>query len=196
MAGISAASVAAYAAIAAAVAGTASAVVSGVSNYQAGKVQEAQNEFNAKQEQQAQKQAFQEESLNSTQHYRAVRHEIAAGQNLMVGLGNIGTSAESALRGGYFNLSEDLSALRYRYGAEAAGHETAALNYKYNAGVAKYNRKIGVLASSLNTVSAAASGLTGMYKAGAFAKSPTAPRVQGVGAVDNSGMYGAYNPYA
>ena len=154
------------AAVISAVAAVAGAVTQGVSNYQQGKVAEAQNKINAAQELEAQKQAFQEESLNSTQHYRAVRHEMASGQNLMSGAGNIGTSAESALRGGYFNLSEDLSALRYRYGAEAAGHKTAALNYTYNAGVAKKNRRIGVLASGINTVSAASEGYLGYKKAG------------------------------
>ena len=166
MASIAASSVAAYAAIAAAAAATAGAVVQGVSNYQQGKVAEAQNKINMEQELEAEKQAHQEESLNSTQHYRAIRHEIAAGQNLMSGGGNIGTSAESALRGGYFNLSEDLSALRYRYGAEAAGHKTAALNYRHNAHIAKNNRKTGVLASGINTTAAAASGATGVYKSG------------------------------
>lgn len=170
MAGVSASAVAAYAAIASAVAGVAAATVSGVSNYQAGKVQEAQNKFNKAQELEAREQAFQEESLNSTQHYRAVRHEIAAGQNMMIGLGNVGTSAESALRGGYFNLSEDLSALRYKYGAEAAGHLNAANNYEFNAKVAKRNRKVGVLASGINVVGKAASGYEGMYKAGVFNK--------------------------
>lgn len=164
-----ASSIAAYAAIAAAVAGVASATVQGVSNYQQGKVAEAQNKINQAQAEEAQKQAFQEESLNSTQHYRAVRHEIAAGQNMMSGGGNIGTSAESALRGGYFNLSEDLSALRYRYGAEAAGHKTSALNYKYNAKQEKKNRKVGVLASGINVTSAAARGVTGAYDAGVTA---------------------------
>lgn len=154
------------AAVISAVASVAGAVTQGVSNYQQGKVIEAQNKINAAQELEAQKQAFQEESLNSTQHYRAVRHEMASGQNLMSGAGNIGTSAESALRGGYFNLSEDLSALRYKYGAEAAGHKTAALNYTYNAGIAKKNRRIGVLASGINTVGAAAEGYSGYKKAG------------------------------
>lgn len=163
---MAATTVAAVSAVAAAVAGTASAVVSGVSNYQAGKVQEAQNKFNEQQELQAQKQAFQEESLNSTQHYRAVRHEIAAGLNVMTGQGNIGTSAESALRGAHFNLAEDLSALRYRYGAEAAAHETAALNYKYNAKIARRNRRVGVLASAINTVSAASKGVNNISAAG------------------------------
>jgi len=150
----------------AAVAATAGAVVKGVSDYQAGKVQEAQNNYNAAQEREAQKQAYQEESLNSSQHYRATRHEIASGQNMMVGRGNIGTSTESALRGGYFNMSEDLSAIRYRYGAEAAKHENAALNYKYNAAVAKKNRRIGVLASALNVTSTAARGAGGVYQSG------------------------------
>ena len=170
MSSIAASSVAAYAAIAAAVAATASATVQGVSNYQQGKVAEAQNKINAAQELEAQKQAFQEESLNSTQHYRAIRHEIAAGQNIMSGGGNIGTSAESALRGGYFNLSEDLSALRYKYGAEAAGHKTSALNYKYNAKQEKKNRKVGVLASGINVTGAAAKGVSGTYDAGVTAK--------------------------
>lgn len=163
---MAATTVAVVSAVVAAVAATAGSVVAGVSNYQAGKVQEAQNKFNEQQELQAQKQAFQEESLNSSQHYRAVRHEIAAGQNMMAGLGNLGTSAESALRGAHFNLSEDLSALRYRYGAEAAGHATAALNYKYNAKVAKRNRRVGVLASSINTVGTAAKGVSNIYGAG------------------------------
>lgn len=170
MAGITASSVAAYAAIAAAAAGVASATVQGVSNYQQGKVTEAQNRINEAQELEAQKQAFQEESLNSSQHYRRVRHEMAEGQNLMGAFGNIGTSAESASRGGYFNLAEDLSALRYKYGAEAAGHKTAALNYKYNANVAKKNRRMGVLASGINVTGAAAKGVSGMYDAGVTAK--------------------------
>lgn len=165
-----ASTIAAISAITAAAAATTGAVVQGVSNYQQGKAIEAQNKINQAQAEEAQKQAFQEESLNSTQHYRAVRHEIAAGQNLMSGMGNIGTSAESALRGGYFNMAEDLSALRYKYGAEAAGHGTAALNYKYNASMAKKNRKMGVLASSINTTSAAAGGLYNIYDSGYLTK--------------------------
>ena len=192
MAGITASTVATYAAIAAAVAGAASATVSGVSNYRSGKVQEAQNKYNEAAEREAQKQAFQEESLNSTQHYRAVRHEIASGQNMMSAFGNIGTSAESAGRSAYFNLAEDLSALRYRYGAEAMKHKNAAVNYKYNALVNKQNRKMGVLASSLNVASSVASGVSGLYSAGYIGGSKT-PKLSGyTGAVSNDGMYGAW----
>lgn len=163
-----AAVVSAYAAMAAAIAGTASAVVTGVQAHQAGKVQEAQARFNRDQELEAEKQAHQEESLNATQHYRAVRHEMAAGQNMMIGLGNVGTSAESALRGGYFNLSEDLSALRYKYDREAVSHLNAANNYNYNKKIAIHNRRSGVLASSINVASAAAKGVSGMSDAGWF----------------------------
>lgn len=154
------------AAVISAVAAVAGATIQGVSNYQQGKVEEAQQKINAAQELEAQKRAFQEESLNSSQHYRMTRHDIAAGQNMMSSGGIAGTSAESALRGGYFNLSEDISALRYKYGAEAANHKTAALNYKYNAGVAKSNRRVGVLASGINTVGAGARGYMGYRKAG------------------------------
>lgn len=163
MASLSASAIAAYVAAATAVAG---AVTSGVSSYKQAKTQEAQAKYNRDVEYEAEKQAHQEESLNSTQQYRRVRHEIAAGLNAMAGQGNIGTSVESALYGGYFNLAEDLSALRYRYGAEAQGHANAARNYGYNAKVAGLNKKIGVLSSSIKTVGAGAKGYTDLYEGG------------------------------
>ena len=164
MSSVAAAStIAAYVSAIAAVAGAATA---GVSANQQGKTQEAQARYNRDVELEAEKQAHQEESLNSTQHYRKVRHEIAAGQNLMAGFGNIGTTAEAALQGAYFNLSEDLSALRYRYGAEAQGHANAAKNYNYNKKTAILNRKIGVLSSSIKTVGAGAKGYTDLYEGG------------------------------
>lgn len=178
------------AAITAAVASTAGAVMQGVSNYQQGKVAEAQSKINAAQDLQAEKQAFQEESLNASQHYRMTRHEIASGLNMMLASGNVGASTEAALRGGYFNLSEDLSALRYKYGAEAAGHKTSALNNYYNARIQKKNRRIGVLASGINVTGAAAKGVMGIYSAGALTSK--APGNTYKGAVTNDGMYGAW----
>lgn len=173
-----------------AIAATAAAVTQGVSNYQQGKVVEVQNRINEAQSLQAEKQAYQEASLNSTQHYRMARHEIASGLNAMLAGGNVGSSAEAALRDSYFNLSEDLSALRYKYGAEAAGHRTNALNYRYNADVAKKNRRIGLLASGINTTSAASKGLMGMYEVGALTSK--VPGSTYKGAVTNDGMYGAW----
>lgn len=165
-----ASSIAAYAAMAAAVAATASATVQGVSNYQQGKVAEAEANINREQSLQSQKQAYQEESLNSTQHYRAVRHEIASGLNAMLAGGNIGTSAESATRNAYFNLSEDLSALRYKYGAEAANYGTQANMYGQHAKTAKNNRRMGVLASGINIAGTVAKGSYGVYEAGVNSK--------------------------
>jgi len=164
MSSVAAAStIAAYVSAAMAVAGAATA---GVSAYQQAKTQEQEYKYNKEVEENSEKQAHQEESLNATQHYRKVRHEIAVGQNLMAGYGNIGTTAEAALRGAYFNLSEDLSALRYRYGAEAQGHANAAKNYKYNAKVTNLNKRVGVLSSSIKVASAAAGGYTDLRKAG------------------------------
>lgn len=198
MAGITAGTVATYAAITAAVASTAGAVVKGVTDYNAGKIEEAQNKINAAQARNAATQTYQEESLNATQHYRAVRQEIASGQNRMAGSGNIGTSADVATTRAYFNLSEDLSALRYRYDNEAAGYLTQGKNFDFNANAAAYNRRMGVLANSINTVGTAAKGVTQLYTAGQLntvlgAGGSKKPRVTVTEAVDDSGMYGAWS---
>ena len=187
--------------VTAAVASTAGAVVQGVSDYEQGKFAEAEANINRAQALQSQKQAYQEESLNSSQHYRMVRHEIAEGQNVMSASGNIGTSAESALRGAYFNLSEDISALKYKYGAEAAVYGTQANMYAQHAKMARRNRRVGVLGSALNVAATAGRGVTNLYSAGILgsSKSPSAlnekpGKVTGYkGAVSNSGMYGAYD---
>lgn len=183
------------AAVTSAIAAVAAATMTGISNYQQGKAFEAESKINMAQELEAQKQSQQEKALNSTQHYRAARHEIAAGLNLLGAAGNIGTSAESALRGSYFNLSEDLSALKYKYDAEAAAHGTAALNYKYNAKMAKKNRRMGVLASSLNITSAGARGVSGVYSAGGFGggSGSKAGSTTYTGARTADGMYGAWS---
>lgn len=196
-----ASSIAAYAAIAAAVAGTAAATVQGVSNYEQGKFAEAEANINREQSLQSQKQAYQEESLNSTQRYRAARQEIASGLNSMLAGGNIGTSTESALRGAYFNLSEDVSALKYKYGAEAAKYGTQANMYGQHASMARRNRRIGVLGSALNVTATAARGVTNVYSAGMLGSSKYPStlnekpgKITGYkGAVSNNGMYGAYD---
>lgn len=184
------------AAVTAAVASTAGAVVQGVSNYQQGKFAEAEANINREQSLQSQKQAYQEESLNSTQRYRAARQEIASGLNSMLAGGNIGTSTESALRGAYFNLSEDLSAMKYKYDAEAAKYGTQANMYGQHASMARRNRRIGLLATGLNVTATAARGVYGVANAmGSGTSLPSKPgKVTGYkGAVSNNGMYGAYD---
>ena len=180
------------AAITAAVASTAGAVVQGVQNYQQGKFAEAEANINREQALQSQKQAYQESSLNRTQAYRAGRHDLARGANLMAAMGNIGTSAESAYREGAFNLAEDLSAMKYRYDAEAAKYGTQANMYAQHAGMARRNRRLGLLASSLNVTGAAARGVMGVGLAQGWNNASPASRVTYTGAVDKSGMYGAW----
>lgn len=145
-------------AVTSAVAATTGAVIQGVQNYQASEYAEAESKINAAQAKESQKQAYQESSLNSTQAYRAGRHDLASGANLMSAMGMIGTSAESAYRAGAFNLAEDLSAMKYRYSAEAAKYGTQAKTYEKNAETYAHNKRLGVLASSINTIGTAASG--------------------------------------
>lgn len=187
-----ASTVMAYAAIAAAVASTAAATVQGVQNYQQGKFAEAEAKINKAQAEQSQKQAFQEESLNTTQQYRAGRHDLATGANLMAAHGNLGTSAESAFLGGAFNLAEDLSAMKYRYDAEAANYGTQANMYGQHSKMAKHNRRMGVLASSINVAGTAAQGTYNTMSAMGYRPSTKTktPKTTFSGAVTNDGMYG------
>lgn len=145
-------------AITSAVASTAGAIVNGVQNYQANQYAEAEAKINRAQVLESRKRTYIEESLNSTQRYRAGRHDLATGANMMAAMGNIGTSAESAYREGAFNLAEDLSALKYKYDVEAANYGTQANMYDQHAKMAAYNRRMGLLASSINVASTAASG--------------------------------------
>ena len=152
------------AAITAAAMSATGAVIEGINAEAQGNFAKQEAKINKELSLQAQKQAYQEESLNATQRYRAGRHDLAEGTNMMSAMGNIGTSAQSALFEGAFNLSEDLSALRYKYDAEAAKHGTQANMYGKNAEMADYNRKMGVLASSIKTTGAIASGVTSYGK--------------------------------
>lgn len=181
------------AAATAAIASTAGSIAQGVQNYQEGKFNEAEANINREQALQSQKQAYQEESLNRTQRYRAGRHDLATGANTLAGMGFIGTSAESAYREGAFNLAEDLSALKYKYDAEAAKYGTQAKMYGQHARMARHNRRMGVLASSINTVGTAAKGVASFgMAAGWGAPTTSTPKTTYSGAIDKSGMYGAY----
>lgn len=180
------------AAVTAAVASTAGAVVQGVQNYDANSFAEREAQINREQALQNQKQAYQESSLNRTQAYRAGRHDLARGANSMAAMGNIGTSAESAYREGAFNLAEDLSAMKYRYDAEAAKYGTQANMYGQHAEMARRNRRLGLLASSLNVTGAAARGVMSVGMAHGWNNAAPKPHSTYTGAVDNSGMYGAW----
>ena len=190
------------AAITAATAAAAGAVVEGIQANEVGKFKEAEAKINAAQAAQAQKQAYQESSLNASQTYRAGRHDIAAAANMMSGMGNVGTSAQTSLFEGAFNLSEDLSALKYKYDAQAANYETQGNMYRANAKMADYNRKMGILAASIKTTGAVAAGVYGygnLHGWGAGASAAGGAGAKSV--VDSSGNvigevggYGSYMP--
>lgn len=191
---MAATTVASVAAVTAAVAATGSAVVEGVQNYKANKFAEAEANINRAQSLQARKQAYQEESLNTTQQYRAGRQDLARGANLMAAAGNYGTSAQSAYFGGAFNLAEDLSALKYKYDAEAAKYGTQANMYGQHAKMANYNKRMGLLASSLKTTGTAARGLYSSMSSMGYGTSTTsgAGKTTYTGARTADGMYGAW----
>lgn len=108
-----------------------------------------ENLYNKKQERYAATQAYQEGSLNHTMTALAGRRDIASGAAAMSASGNIGTSAQTAIREGAFNLDKDLAAMDYRYANEAIQHRNLARGYQYNAKIAKSNRTQGIISSFL-----------------------------------------------
>lgn len=179
------------AAITSVVATAAGSIVEGIQNYEENDFAKREAEINAAQARQSQKQAYIESSLNSTQRYRAGRHDLATGANLMSAMGNIGTSAESAYLEGAFNLAEDLSAIKYKYGAEAAKYGTQANMYKQHAKMYEHNKNMGILASSIKGVGKTALATLSAGKALGWT-GVSAPKNTFTGAVDNSGMYGSW----
>lgn len=110
----------------------------------------AENRYNAMQERYAARQAYQEKSLNSSLTALNGRQDIAAGAAAMSAAGNIGTSAQTAVRQSAFNLDKDLAALDYKYANEAIQHKNLARMYDYNAGVAKRNKRDAQISSFLS----------------------------------------------
>lgn len=119
-------------------------------------IQVQENKYNAQQSRYAATQAFQEGSLNSSMAALSGRRDIASGAAAMSAAGNIGTSAQSAIREGAFNLDKDLGALRWRYGNEAIQHLNRAKIYDFNANVARMNRDNARISMFLAPATAAA----------------------------------------
>lgn len=152
-----------------------------------------QNRINAQQELWAAEQAYQEGAMAVNMATDSARKEIATGVAGMSAAGNIGTSAQSALMQGYFNLGKDVSAINYKYGNEAIVHKNRATMFDYNATVLEKNRKSRILSSWLSAGTSLAGGLaTGMHYAGGGGWANTGPAyglesTVGVGGVP---MYG------
>ena len=122
--------------------------------------------MNAQQERYAAEMAYAEGSLNASMARIQGRENISAGAAAMSAMGNVGTSAQSAIREGAFNLDKDLAAIRYKYYNEAIQHKNQAKVYEYNAEVAERNAKDAKISGFLNMVSAIGGGALTGYKLG------------------------------
>lgn len=128
------------------------------------------NEYriNAQQERWAAEQSYQEGAMAVNQATDSARKGIATGVASMSAAGNIGTSAQSAIMQGYFNLGKDVSAINYKYGNEAIQHKNKAAMLEYNSTVSEANRKNRILSSYLSAGTSFVSGLAmGSYYSGA-----------------------------
>lgn len=142
-------------------------VVSGFYDAQGIDAQVKESKYNAQQSRYAAAQAYQEGSLAVSQKTAEGRQNIASGEAAMSAAGNIGTSAQSALMHGYFNLSKDVSAIDYKYSNEAIQHKSRAAMYEYNADIYEINRKNRVISSWLGaTTSLTAGGAQAAYYRG------------------------------
>lgn len=122
--------------------------------------------YNAQQERYAAIQAYQEGSLNKSMTALAGRRDIASGAAAMSAAGNIGTSAQAAIREGAFNLDKDIAAMDYRYDNEAIQHRNLARAYEYNASIAKRNRNMGIISSFLSPMTDIFGGVVKGYSDG------------------------------
>lgn len=122
--------------------------------------------INAQQERYAAEMAYQEGSLNTSMARLQGRENISAGVAAMSAMGNVGTSAQSAIREGAFNLDKDLAAIRYKYYNEAIQHKNQAKVYERNAEIAERNAEDARLSGFLNMVSSIGGGALTGYKLG------------------------------
>lgn len=189
---------AATTAIITAVAAAGAAVMDTVSNVQAQSAAEKQANANAKIAENEAAAARMEYAQNASIYRSNARRQTASAEAGMAAAGNVGGSAEATALDSVYNLSKDLSALKYNYDSKAVSALNRAENYRYNAEVARMNKTSAIIGGALNTVSAVGSSVTSAYGAGMFGgglpKYETVPgKVTGYkGAVSRSGMYGAW----
>ena len=126
--------------------------------------------INAQQERYAAEMAYAEGSLNASMARMKGRENIAAGTAAMSAMGNVGTSAQSAIREGAFNLDKDLAAIRYKYYNEAIQHKNQAKVYEYNANIAEKNAKDAKISGFLGALTSVAGTALSGYQLGVFGK--------------------------
>ena len=124
--------------------------------------------INAQQERYAAEMAYTEGSLNASMARLQGRENIAAGTAAMSAMGNVGTSTQSAIREGAFNLDKDLAAIRYKYYNEAIQHKNQAKVYEYNAKIAEKNAKDAKISGFLDMLSAVGGNAIKAFDLGIF----------------------------
>lgn len=124
--------------------------------------------LNAQQERYAAEMAYQEGSLNSSMAFLKGVESISEGAATMSAHGNVGTSAQAAIREGAFNLDKDLAAIRYKYYNEANQHKNQAAIYEYNANVMEKNAKDAKISGFLGAISSIGSSAAKAYDWGLF----------------------------
>lgn len=160
-------------AITSAVAATGAAIMDTVSNVQAQRAAEKQANANAKLSENEAAAARMEYAQNASVYRSQARRQTASAEAGMTASGNIGGSAEAVALDSVYNLSKDLSALKYNYDSKAVSAMNAAENYRVNAKVARMNKTSALIGGSLNTFAAGANSLTSSYNAGLIGKKPT-----------------------
>lgn len=153
-------------AIVSAVASVGSAVVSTVSQYQNEKAQEGVSAYNESVARDDAVRTRAEYAMNAGLLRANARKQIAAAENQMGAMGNIGSSADAAVVDAYLNLSSDLAAMKYQYDNTAVKYLNEAMNHRYNKNVSRANKKGALLGGMLNIASAATQGYMGYTSAG------------------------------
>ena len=159
---------AATTAIVSAVAATGAAIMDTVSNVQSQRDAEKQANVNAKISESEAAAARMEYAQNASIYRSNARRQTASAEAGMAAAGNVGASAEAVALDSVYNLSKDLSALKYNYDSKAVSALNQAENYKYNAKVARMNRTSALIGGSLNTVATAGKSASQMYDWGMF----------------------------
>ena len=153
-------------AITSAVASAGAAIMDTVSNVQQQRASEKLANANAQIAESDAAAARMEYAQNASVYRSNARRQTASAEAAMTAAGNIGGSAEATALDSVYNLSKDLSALKYNYDSKAVSALNQAENYRYNAKVARMNKTSAIIGGSLNTVASVGQSLTSSYSAG------------------------------
>lgn len=155
------------------VASIGAAAMSAYTNVQNQNAAEKQAKANAKLANNEATAARMEYAQNASVYRSQARRQTATAEASMAAAGNIGGSADAAALDSVYNLSKDLSALKYNYDSKAVSALNQAENYRVNAKVARMNSTSALIGGAFNTVAAGANSYTNAYNAGLVGKKPS-----------------------